>query len=43
MWTEEEEQDGVTTKYNGIRCRLDEKRYAKVLYKGTYIRKAWIE
>lgn len=42
-WIEEEEQDGNMTKYHGIKCQLENKRNAKVLYNNTYIRKVWIE
>ena len=39
LWTEEEEQDGKVTKYNGIKCLVSQGKDATVIYSGTYIRK----
>ena len=39
LWTEEEEQDGKVTKYNGIKCLVSPGKDATVIYSGTYIRK----
>lgn len=39
LWTEEEEQDGNTVKYDGIKCLVSQGRNAKMLYSGTFIRK----